>query len=80
VLGATTIFLVSILRDCGVEAEFESSSQVENYVEYAITYGEAPDIQASDQSSEYYSEAIAKVASFFKAPPVVENYEAEIYS
>jgi hypothetical protein len=36
--------LVSILRDCGVEAEFESSSQVENYVEYVITYGEAPDI------------------------------------
>jgi hypothetical protein len=36
--------LVGILRDCGVEAEFESSSQVENYVEYVITYGEAPDI------------------------------------
>ena len=36
--------LVNILRDCGVEAEFESSSQVENYVEYVITYGEAPDI------------------------------------
>jgi hypothetical protein len=36
--------LVGILRDCGVEAEFESSSQVENYVEYVITYGEAPAI------------------------------------
>jgi hypothetical protein len=36
--------LVGILRDCGVEAEFESSSQVENYVEYVITYREAPDI------------------------------------
>ena len=36
--------LVGILRDCGVEAKFESSSQVENYVEYVISYGEAPDI------------------------------------
>jgi hypothetical protein len=36
--------LVSILRDCGVDAEFESSSQVENYVEYVITYGEAPNL------------------------------------
>jgi hypothetical protein len=36
--------LVGILRDCGVEAEFESSSQVENYVEHVITYGEAPSI------------------------------------
>ena len=36
--------LVNILRDCGVDAEFESSSQVENCVEYVITYGEAPDI------------------------------------
>lgn len=36
--------LVNILRDCGVEAEFESSSQVENYVEYVISYGESPDL------------------------------------
>ena len=38
------------------------------------------DRQASDKSSEYYSEAIAKVTPYFQAPPVVENYEAEIYS
>ena len=38
------------------------------------------DRQASDQASEYYDEAISKVTPFFKAPPVVENYEAEIYS
>ena len=38
------------------------------------------DRQASDQPSDYYREAIAKVAPFFMAPPVVENYEAEIYS
>lgn len=38
------------------------------------------DRQASDRSSEYYSEAIAKVTPFFKAPPVVENYEVEIFS
>ena len=38
------------------------------------------DRQASDQSSEYYKEAIAKVTPFFKAPPIVENYEVEIYS
>lgn len=36
--------LVSILRDCGVEDEFESSSQVENYVENILIYGEAPDV------------------------------------
>lgn len=36
--------LVAILRACGVDAEFESSSQVENYVEYVITYGEAPNL------------------------------------
>lgn len=36
--------LVNILRECGIDAEFESSSQVENYVEYAITYGTAPDL------------------------------------
>lgn len=36
--------LVSILRDCGVEDEFESSSQVENYVEHILIYGEAPDV------------------------------------
>jgi heme-degrading monooxygenase HmoA len=38
------------------------------------------DRQASGQPSEYYREAIAKVSSFFTAPPVVENYEAEIYN
>ena len=38
------------------------------------------DRQASDQASEYYDEAISRVKPFFKAPPVVENYEAEIYS
>lgn len=36
--------LVNILRECGIDVEFESSSQVENYVEYVITYGTAPDI------------------------------------
>lgn len=36
--------LVDILRQCGVDATFESSSQVENYVEYVITYKEAPTI------------------------------------
>jgi hypothetical protein len=36
--------LVNILRNCGVDAKFESSSQVENYVEHVITYGNAPDI------------------------------------
>ena len=36
--------LVSILRDCGVYIEFESSSQIENYVEYVITYEKEPDI------------------------------------
>jgi quinol monooxygenase YgiN len=38
------------------------------------------DREASSQPSAYYREAIAKVAPFFTAPPVVENYEAEIYS
>ncbi len=39
------------------------------------------DRQASGQASDYYREAIAKIAPFFTAPPVVENYdEAEIYS
>ncbi len=38
------------------------------------------DRQASAQPSDYYREAIAKVAPYFTAPPVVENYEAEIYS
>lgn len=40
----------------------------------------AADREASDQSSEFYQEAIAKVSPFFMAPPVVENYEIEIYS
>ena len=38
------------------------------------------DRTASDQSSEYYKEAIAKVIPFFKTQPIVENYEVEIYS
>ena len=38
------------------------------------------DRQASDQSSEYYDEAISKVTPFFKTQPIVEDYEAEIYS
>lgn len=38
------------------------------------------DRQESGQSSEYYGEDIAKVTPFFKAPPIVENYEVEIYS
>ena len=38
------------------------------------------DRSASDQASEYYDEAISNVTPFFKSPPVVENYEAEIYS
>lgn len=36
--------LVDLLRKFGVEAEFESSSQVENYVEHVITYGTKPTI------------------------------------
>ena len=38
------------------------------------------DREASGQASDYYKEAIAKVAPLFLAPPVVENYEADIYS
>ncbi len=38
------------------------------------------DRQTSDQSSEFYKEAIAKVTPFFKAQPIVEDYEVEIYS
>ena len=38
------------------------------------------DREASGQSSDYYKEAIAKVAPLFLAPPVVEDYEADIYS
>ena len=37
------------------------------------------DRKASDQASEYYREAIAKIAAFFTAAPVVENYEVDIY-
>jgi hypothetical protein len=33
-----------ILREMGVYEQFESSSQIENYVEYVITYGRKPDI------------------------------------
>lgn len=33
-----------ILREMGVHEEFESSSQIENYVEHVITYGRKPDI------------------------------------
>lgn len=37
------------------------------------------DREASDQASNYYKEAIAKVAPLFLAPPVVEEYEADIH-
>ncbi len=33
-----------ILREMGVQEEFESSSQIENYVEHVITYGKKPDV------------------------------------
>lgn len=33
-----------MLREMGVDDTFESSSQIENYVEYVITYGRKPDI------------------------------------
>ena len=36
--------LLGILRECGVRDSFESSSQIENYVEYVITYGKRPQI------------------------------------
>ncbi len=36
--------LVKILKECGVHEQFESSSQVENYVEYVLTYGRKPEI------------------------------------
>ena len=36
--------LLGILRECGVHDSFESSSQIENYVEYVITYGKRPQI------------------------------------
>lgn len=38
------------------------------------------DREANDQASNYYKEAIAKVAPLFLAPPVVEEYEADIHS
>lgn len=38
------------------------------------------DREASDQQSDYYTEAIAKVVPLFLALPVVENFEADIYS
>jgi quinol monooxygenase YgiN len=37
------------------------------------------DRNTSDQSSEYYREAIGRLAAFFTAPPVVENYDVSIY-
>ena len=33
-----------ILREMGVDEQFESSSQIENYGEHVITYGQKPDI------------------------------------
>lgn len=33
-----------LLREMGVFEEFESSSQIENYVEHVITYGTKPNI------------------------------------
>ena len=38
------------------------------------------DREASGQMSDYYREAIAKIAPLFLTAPVVENYEADIYS
>jgi quinol monooxygenase YgiN len=36
------------------------------------------DRAASDQPSEYYREVTARIAPFFTAQPVVENYEVNI--
>jgi hypothetical protein len=36
--------LRQLLREMGVHEQFESSSQIENYVEHVITYGTKPDI------------------------------------
>lgn len=33
-----------ILREMGVDEQFEISSQIENYVEHVITYSQKPDI------------------------------------
>jgi len=36
--------LVSILRKFGITDSFEASAQVENYVEYLLTYNAKPDV------------------------------------
>ncbi|GEM_PF-4720044 len=36
--------LLKVLRECGVDAEFEASSQIENYAEQVIIYGKKPTI------------------------------------
>jgi len=36
--------IVSLLRNFGCRDKFESSSQVEYYVEYVILHGKSPDI------------------------------------
>jgi len=79
----------SIMRD-SVLPMMRQQKGFKNYCSYVdrasgkainITVWETEaDRQASSQASEYYREAIAKVAPIFMAPPVVENYEAEIYS
>jgi len=36
--------LVSLLREFGITASFESSSQVENFIEHLLIYNEVPDV------------------------------------
>lgn len=36
--------LAGMLREFGITDSFESSSQVENYVEHLLTYNEKPDL------------------------------------
>lgn len=36
--------LVSLLREFGISASFESSSQVENFIEHLLIYNEVPDV------------------------------------
>lgn len=36
--------LVALLGEFGIRAEFEASSQVENFIEHLLTYNELPEI------------------------------------
>ncbi len=36
--------LAEVLKSCGVDLEFEASSQIEYVAEYIITYGRVPDV------------------------------------